>query len=96
MAQLTSRQITEWQAYEDLEPIGEWRADYRTALLCSIVMNLAQSIYAKKGTHPKLTTPKDFMIDWAGDFKKEEMPQTLEEMKSVMISIAGMGKRGKK
>ncbi len=59
-------------------------------------MNLAQAVYAKKGEHPKPTTPKDFMMDWAGDFKEEEIPQTLEEMKSIMKTIAGMGKRGKK
>ncbi len=83
-----------------MEPIGEWRADYRIALVCSIIMNLAQSIYAKKGTHPTPTTPKDFMIDWAGDLKGdlkvEAEPQTLEEMKGVMRAIAGMGKKGKK
>ncbi len=68
-------------------------------MLCSIIMNLAQSIYAKKGTHPKPTTPKDFMIDWAGDLnlKVKDEPQTLEEMKGVMRAIAGMGKKkGKK
>lgn len=31
---MSSRELSEWQLYEELEPFGERRADYRTASIC--------------------------------------------------------------
>ncbi|WP_025917671.1 DUF4035 domain-containing protein [Herminiimonas sp. CN] len=35
--------MAEWQAYDQLEPIGERREDYRTALVCQTVANVMGS-----------------------------------------------------
>lgn len=35
---LTARQIAEWQAFDELEPVGEGRGDARTMALCAAVM----------------------------------------------------------
>jgi hypothetical protein len=31
---MSSREVSEWQAYEAIEPFGERRADYRAASIC--------------------------------------------------------------
>ena len=90
MGQLTSRQISEWEAYDRIDPIGNWREDFRFAKLESLLVNIVNQLYhdPKKGK-PKITNPIDFMPDWAGEDKFEEpKKQSVEEMKEVLMSIA--------
>ena len=87
--QLTSKQISEWEAYDRIDPIGSWREDFRLAKIESLITNIVQQLYAKKGSKPGLTTPLDFMIDWMGEGKvNEPKKQSVEEMKSVLLGIA--------
>jgi hypothetical protein len=87
--QLTSKQISEWEAVDRIDPIGEWRNDFRIAKLESLITNIVQQLYAKKGVTPKLTTPLDFMVDWSGEAKVQEpKKQSVEEMKQLLLGIA--------
>ena len=89
MDQLTSRQISEWEAYDRLDPIGTWREDFRVAQLLSMMLNIVNNIYAQKGHTPKNLTPLDFMPDWSGDGRYQEpKKQSVEEMKQVMLALA--------
>ena len=88
MDQLTSKQISEWEAYDRIDPIGEWRNDFRIAKLESLITNIVQQLYATKGSKPTITTPMDFMVDWSGDKVQEVKKQSVEEMKAVMMGIA--------
>ena len=93
--ELTSAQLSEWEAYCRLEPFEEQRADYRNAQMCSIVVNIAISMWGKKGV--KITTPSNFMPEWdyEEDIPMPEVPkQSVEEMADILRSIAGVG-RGK-
>ena len=79
-------------AYDDLEPIGEWRADYRIAMLCSLVMNIAQSVWGGKGKLAPVS-PLDFMPNWGGERTSVPKPpepkrQSVEEMKKILQEIA--------
>lgn len=88
MDKLTSEQLSEWEAYDKLDPIGKWRDEYMIANLCSLILNVANSIHAKKGHTPKRVDPIDFMPDWLGERKeKEEEKQSLEEMKSFLLGF---------
>lgn len=87
LEELTSSQITEWLAYNELEPIGEWRGDFRIAILCSVIVNLAGAAWGRKGKH-KIATPADFMPDWGRRVIEPEVEQSVEEMKQVVKSIA--------
>lgn len=59
------------------------------AYMCSLIQNLVNALHTKKGVTPKLTTPLDFMPDWAGDLKKQQdKKQTVEEMKQLLKSFA--------
>lgn len=34
---MSSREVSEWQVYETIEPFGERRADYRAASICQTI-----------------------------------------------------------
>lgn len=52
---VSSRELSEWQAFDACEPIGCWRMDYNFAMLCALFANANR----KKGTQPFKTI--DFM-----------------------------------
>ena len=87
MDQLTSAQLSEWEAYDRLDPIGKWRDEYSFAVLDSLIINIVGRLYAKKGHTPKEFSPMDFMPNWSGE-KKVEKKQSVEEMKQALLSIA--------
>jgi hypothetical protein len=37
--EIPSPLLTEWMAYDQLDPIGEERGDYLIAMLCSVIVN---------------------------------------------------------
>jgi len=88
MDRLTSAQISEWEAYSRLDPIGSWRDDYRMAYISSVITNLMISVYGR--TNAKLTTPNDFMPNWGIEegSEQEVKKQSVEEMKQILLSIA--------
>ena len=105
MDKLTSSQLSEWEAYDRLDPIGEWRADFHMAKMVSVITNLFLQIYGEKGK--ELTSANDFMPKWHEDSIKEEddpnafwslskhgwvkhYRQTPEQMKQAALSVASM------
>lgn len=80
--ELTSSQITEWMAYDRLEPLNMGEMGW--AILCSVASNIAISIHGKKGS--KYTKPIDFM-PWHYDMAKKKT-QTAEEQKEILKKIA--------
>jgi hypothetical protein len=54
---MTSQQFTEWLAYDQLEPFGELRADFRVAQLTSITANVNRD----RERRPEPFIPLDFM-----------------------------------
>lgn len=48
-----------------MDPIGQWRDDYRMASMESLITNIARSIHRdpKKG-RARMTSPLDYMPDW--------------------------------
>ena len=83
---MTSEQLSEWEAYDRLDPIGTWRGDYQLAYISSLLTNLTISVHGKKGA--KTTNPIDFMLNWDVEKKNEPKKQSIEEMKSVLLGIA--------
>jgi hypothetical protein len=91
LVQLTSRQFSEWQAYDKLDPIGTWRDDFRFAILESLILNIVNSLYSKKGHTPKKVSPMDFMLNWDGGLKggdEGQKKQSTEDMKRILLGIA--------
>jgi len=91
---LTSSQISEWIAYDRIDPVGKWRDDFRFAYLSSLITNLVIQINGKKGA--KLTSTDDFMFIWDEVEREEKQGQSTDEMKQIFLSIAASKKRKKK
>lgn len=66
----SSRELSEWMAYDSIEPFGQLRDDARIALLASTVVNMVSK---------KKVKVQDFM-----PFLKEDRTQTPEEMLAIM------------
>jgi hypothetical protein len=93
---LTGMQISEWEAYDKLDPIGTWRDDFRMAKIESLLVNIANALYHKQGDEPKVTTPMDFMVKWGEEVEETEpIKQSAEDMLKVFAEIAG-AQKGKK
>lgn len=76
MDRLTSREITEYQAYERVAgPLGPARTDVQAAIIAATVAN------ANRGKG-KPATPADFIPTW--DRKPE---QTVDEMVSIAYAL---------
>lgn len=87
MDQLTSEQLSEWEAFDRLDPIGKWRDEFNFAVLDSLIVNIVSRLYAKKGHTPREVSPTEFMPNWSGE-KKIAKRQSVEEMKQALLSIA--------
>jgi hypothetical protein len=92
--QLTSLQLSEWEAYDKLDPIGTWRDDFRMAYLSSLVTNLTISVNGKKGA--KMTSPIDFLPDWAdqrGAKVIDDVKPLAQQIKEIFGAIAKANKK---
>lgn len=94
LAQITSAQLSEWEAYDRLDPIGEMRGDIRSAQLRSLITNIMKQLYPEEGVEPVLTSPSEFMIDWGGEKSKPEPPQqSVQDQKRILLGIARVQKK---
>lgn len=73
-------------AYDQIEPIGEHRQDYRIATLCSVITNL----FLAETKNPKYTSTEDYLFHWdvKGYKLKPKKKQTMKDMKNIMLAIA--------
>jgi len=86
LGRLTSTQISEWRAYDRIEPIN--RGEIGWAMLCSVVSNIAISLYGKEGK--RYTKPEDFLSMYGHVTKVAKKEQTVEEQKRLLLLIAGI------
>jgi len=82
----------EWRAFDELEPIGEYRNDYMMGQITALIYNVAQSIYGKKGATNKTMRAEDF-IPWLKIAGKEAEEQSTggvsspEDIKALFMSL---------
>lgn len=67
--ELGSKELIEWQAYYSLEPFGQWRENYHSAMI-------AEAIYNTSGRIKKPAKIHDFMI---------ELPKVKEQRKQSEV-----------
>ena len=75
LASMDSCEITEWIAYDQLEPFGEQREDLRVGQICSTVANHSFS----PPTKPR--KPTDYMLFAQAD-QPETQPTLLKDAKA--------------
>jgi hypothetical protein len=78
LVRMDSRELAEWQAYEKIEPFGEWRADLRSAIVASVVAN------AFRGKDSRPVSPEDFMPE----FDKRQEPQPWQAQRAIFDMMA--------
>ena len=85
LSSLSSRQLTEWMAYDQLEPFGERRADLRMAVLASLIANANRD--PDKRREP--FTPADFMPRFEAEPQAQpaEAHQTWQQQKAIMQAL---------
>lgn len=98
---LTSSQLSEWEAYDRVDPIGSWRQEFMMANFMSYLDNVIHKLYGKKGTSVRQSTAKDFLPRWNVDpnepYQFSEIEQPQENLVSKLISWAkGHNKRVEK
>jgi len=71
-----------------LEPVGEYRRDYRIASLCSLVYNVASSFGSGKSGKRKISKPHDFMAFLDIKPVEEVEEQTVGQMKTFVSALA--------
>jgi hypothetical protein len=79
LARVSSRELTEWMAYYEMEPFGEERADLRAGIIASTVANVNRA----KG---KAYKPQDFMpkFERRGQKTWQEILTAVERMNALL------------
>lgn len=88
LASVSSRELTEWQAFFRLEPFGEDRADLRAGIIASTVANTARDPKQRK----KPFLPREFMPQFGGEEEADEEAEQAalwERVNQVMFSLGG-------
>lgn len=84
LAQMSSRELTEWMAFASVEPLKEAREDLRLASLMAITANASRDMER----HPDPFYPSDFIIDF---WKQIEPVQDSGYNRSVAEAYAAAG-----
>jgi hypothetical protein len=88
LERLDSYELTEWMAYEALEPFGEERADMRAGIIASTIANV------NRGKGQKPFSPTDFMPFSQGASEEQQLADTrsaLMALKSQYKAVKGTG-----
>ena len=80
LEQLSAHELTEWQAYAELEPFGFWRDHYHVGFLASLLAN----IHRRKGA--PAATAGDFMPFYEKPPLTQE--QTLRLLDQTLLAAA--------
>lgn len=94
---LTATQLAEWEAFDRLDPVGDWRGDFHSAQLLYTINSFIHKRFGKRGSEePEF---KKYFPRWGDPTKpKQELSQqqqTVEEMKLAMQRIAALNSNNK-
>lgn len=77
-----SREFTEWMAFFQLQPYGEWRADFRTASLMALIANVNRD-----PNKSKEFSPQDFMPDFDKALDERQAQEAIPEHERVWNKV---------
>ena len=98
MENLSARQLAEWQAYAELEPFGERRADYRAASIAYQVGILQQLVVSvaggKRGKPPKFG---DYLLEFDEPPERRQLSSAKQAaLWDVTMKLAEIAERKRK
>lgn len=71
---MSSRQVSEWLKFCEVEPLPGSRADYHAAMITAAIYN----VHRDQEKHPKPLQPKEFLPEWWEE--REEKAVTVDEL----------------
>lgn len=84
---ISSKELTEWMVYYELEPFGEERDDLRMGIISSTIANV------NRGKGGKVYKPEDFMPKF--DKPKQTWKEQLRVVELLNIAFKGEDRRVK-
>jgi hypothetical protein len=81
-------EFIEWIAYSRIEPFGEERADWRSALVASVYAEVNRGRTKRK----KPYTPKDFLLNFEGP-KRQSWQSQLQFVELLNAAFGGKDER---
>ena len=78
-ARMSSREFSEWIAFQSREPLGERRNDLNSGMVAQIIAN------ANRGKKQRAFKLKDFLPEFWKEIKK----QSAKSIKSMLKGLAG-------
>ncbi len=77
LARVSSRELSEWRVYAQMEPFGSLRADYRAGVLAALTANI------NRGEDAETVAPDDFFPE----LKEPEPEETPEERSARLLGM---------
>lgn len=84
---ISSKELTEWMVYYELEPFGEEREDLRMGIICSTIAN------ANRGKNSRAFKPQDFIPKF--DKKRQTWQEQLQTVEVLNKLFKGEDRREK-
>jgi len=85
LARVSSRELSEWMAYAEIEPFGEVRADLRAGIIASTVANTARD--PKKRRRP--FQPREFMPRFERPRRQQTWQEQLHIVEMMNVAFGG-------
>lgn len=82
---ISSRELSEWTAFSQIEPFGEWRADVRSAIIARTV---AQGMGMKRSDDQPITL-EEFMPKFNVEQQDKLSPEKLREKARMIWGMVG-------
>lgn len=83
LRRISSRELTEWNAFANVEPIGDERQDIRFAVLASVIANA----YRDAERHPAPFEVIDFLFDW---WEVRDPEEGWKKIRDAMSDVAAI------
>lgn len=83
LSRISSRELSEWQAYYRLEPFGEERDDFRAGTISSTIAN----VFADPKKRKKPFTPEEFIPEWRVADEEEETEEEQEPWRKQLAIV---------
>jgi len=93
---MSSHEFSEWMAFSQLQPFGEWRDDFRMATLAAVIVN----VMTRTKESDKVHTAQDFMPDFEKALDEAKAQEDISDQErtwqKVKTIFGGLAKASKK
>lgn len=84
---LSAKQLSEWEAFNRIQPIGQRRFDIYFSEMMATIHNAVIGFSGTK--NPKWCKPEDFLPNWTGIKEESNIQEmSVQQMKNVLVAFA--------